>query len=142
MLESFFSLEKKVLKDENGIQEFQYRVTNQSDEAQRLNKIELFRVESLDELGISSDECKFFGSGRHKNDMPSVFTFGKMDEAMMDALGGMSESGDKVIAGNESEQYRILSDQLSVIGNDHNYVLIGFMTGRDQLYFVHGTIMD
>ncbi|MDD3239047.1 MAG: alpha-galactosidase [Lachnospira sp.] len=133
MLESFFSLEKKVLKDENGIQEFQYRVTNQSDEAQRINKIEMYRVESLDELGISSDECKFFRSGRHKNDMPSVFTFGKMDEAMMDALGGMSESGDKVIAGNESEQYRILSDQLSVIGNDHNYVLIGFMTGRDQL---------
>ena len=121
---------KKVFWEEKDFCEFYYEIYNPSKERVYLDKFTMFEADSLEKMGIDASECVLFRTGRHKNDIPSVMTLGKPDGAMQDALGSMSETGDRA-EGNA--QHRILSDHLTVLGNKGNYVVIAFMTGCNQM---------
>ena len=122
---------KKVLHEEKNICEYCYEIHNPTKESIYLDSFTVFEADSLEELGLSASECVLFRSGRHKNDIPSVMTLGRPDGAMQDALGSMSETGER---GENEAGHKILSDHLTVLGNTGNYVLIGFMTGCNQLF--------
>ncbi|MBP3428346.1 MAG: alpha-galactosidase [Clostridia bacterium] len=114
-----------------GAEEFRYELTNPTDKDVRLDRFELFRADSLKALGVRRESCRLYRSGRHKNDMPAVAVFGAMDDAMLDALGGMTEAGER--SGDTPGQRAILSDHLTLIGHEDQCCLLGFMTGRNQL---------
>ena len=126
-----FKIEKVILEKTNDRETFYFTVENISGKDAYLGRVDMFQASSLEELGLDKEACYCYRSGRHKNDMPGVFTFGKMDDSMKDAMSGMTESGDKaepVVEG------MINSDHLTILGNDGNYVVIAFLTGRDQLF--------
>lgn len=122
---------KVTLVDEKNHQRYYYELTNNTAEDVFLKDYVLYEATSLTAMGLNEEDCVMYRSGRHKNDMPSVFPLGKCSEAMKDALGGMTETGDKKEgdAGNRC----ILSDHLTVLGNKEDYVVITFPEGRKQL---------
>ena len=124
-------IEKKVLCENEHLCEYCYSISNVSEQEVFLEEKELFCVKSLEEMGLDAQNCLLLRTGRHKNDMPSVARFGVMDECMQDALGGMTESGDR--AGVKDGRL-IISDHLTLLGSEKNWVLLGFVTGRDQLF--------
>lgn len=111
---------------------FYYEIKNETEEVVYLDDFVLFEGKSLEELGLDCAECKVFRSGRHKNDMPSVFMLGENTEALMDALSGMTETGDKKSV--DSSNRRIVSDHLTILGNDDRYLVITFPGGRKQFF--------
>ncbi len=127
------------LKDESACREFRYALHNPTEEPVWLEEFEMFRADSLEELNISSDNCRVFRTGRHKNDIPSVATLGNMDDALQDALGGMTESGDR--AGNGSG-HLIVSDHLTILGDAGHWCVIAFMTGCDQMFCTEIALSD
>lgn len=130
-------IEKVIVQKSDLRQEYYYTIENPSDNDIFLDKFTMLEVASLEELGLRTENCKCFRTGRHKNDMPSIFEFGKLDESMKDAMGGMTESGDKT----EGEALSVIaSDHLTILGNPGNYVAIGFVTGRDQMFYTNITI--
>ncbi len=130
-------IEKVIVQKSDLRQEYYYTIENPSDNDIFLDKFTMLEVASLEELGLRTENCKCFRTGRHKNDMPSIFEFGKLDESMKDAMGGMTESGDKT----EGEVLSVIaSDHLTILGNPGNYVAIGFVTGRDQMFYTNITI--
>lgn len=120
-------------------QEFRYILHNQTDEPVWLEEFELFHTDSLESLGISADPCRIFRTGRHKNDMPSVAMLGRMDEALLDALGGMTESGDR--AGNNAQRL-LISDHLTILGDAENWCVLAFMTGFEQMFCTEITLSE
>lgn len=82
-------------------------------------------------LGIGNGPYEIYRSGRHKNDMPGVFTTGVCDERMLDVLGGMTETGDKEDGG---VARRIVSDSLTIIKGSAASLVIEFPGGRKQLF--------
>ncbi len=123
---------KKILVAKTDVREaYYYEIQNVSDKDIYLDNWTMLESDSLEELGLVGGTCKCLRSGRHKNDMPSVFTFGQMDEAMKDAMGGMTESGDKA---DMDGLGTILSDHLTILGDNGNYIVIGFGGGREQLF--------
>ena len=111
--------------------EYHAEVKNLSDREIVLEKVILFHAESFSAYGIEPD-YDIFRSGRHKNDMPGVFTTGVKDERLKDVSAAMSESGDRMEGGSGS---RILSDHLTLIkGKEGNVLAIEFLRGRDQLF--------
>lgn len=124
-------IEREQLACEPSCQEFRYRLHNPTDEPVWLEEFEVFHADSLDALGVAADRCRVLRTGRHKNDMPSVATLGCMDDTMLDALGGMTESGDR--AGNDGRK-RMISDHLTVLGSGDRWCVIAFMTGFEQMF--------
>ena len=120
-------------------QEFRYVLHNPTDEPVWLEEFEVFRAASLAELGVDTAECRVFRSGRHKNDMPSVAMLGRMDDAMLDALGGMTESGDRA---GQSGQRRLISDHLTILGNQDRWCVLAFMTGFEQMFCTEITLSE
>lgn len=120
-----------VLEESYDVREFYFELENITSEDVFLKDFTMFTTKSLETLGVDPTDCLVFRSGRHKNDMPAVFRLGVKDEAMLDAMGGMTETGDKQeVADGES---CILSDHLTVLGNEQGYVVISFPDGRDQM---------
>ena len=72
--------------------EYHAEVKNLSDREIVLEKVILFHAESFSAYGIEPD-YDIFRSGRHKNDMPGVFTTGVKDERLKDLLGGSCHQG-------------------------------------------------
>lgn len=109
---------------------FQETVTNNEDKEVLVGDVLLYEINNLDEVGLDSEDCHLFRSGRHKNDMPSVCTFGKFDDAMKDCIGSVNESGDgkSEVSGNI-----IVSDHLTIIGNNNKALVIAFLSGDNQL---------
>ena len=130
-MNTFLQAEKVIVQKNNTREEYYYTIKNTAEHDIFLDKFTMLEIGSLEELGLCMESCRCFRSGRHKNDMPSVFEFGKLDDSMKDAMGGMTESGDKEdaeVAG------VIVSDHLTILGNPGYYVVIAFATGRDQLF--------
>lgn len=126
-----FKVEKVILEQTADREVFYFTIENISGKDAYLGRVDMFEASSLTELGLDENDCVCFRSGRHKNDMPGVFTFGKLDDAMKDAMSGMTESGDKA---EETAGGMINSDHLTILGKEGNYVVIAFFTGRDQLF--------
>ena len=130
-MEALLRVEKIVVQKTDVREEYYFTIHNDSDQDVFLDKFDMLEITSLEQLGLSDKECRCYRSGRHKNDMPSTFTFGQLDDSMKDAMGGMTESGDKAEADVAGV---IVSDHLTVLGTEGNYVIIAFATGRDQLF--------
>lgn len=79
-----------------------------------------------------SDQYRVYCQGRHKNDIPSVFSLGCQDECYQDAIGGMLENGEH---GSVSDPQFVNSDSMTVFHHQGYSVLFGFLTGRNS--FVH-----
>lgn len=94
-----------------------------------MNYVTIKEQKDFSICGKSLAECMVYRQGRHKNDIPSVFCPGVMDERLEDAAGGMLETGDKDEAGRESVVH---SDSLTVIHADGMNLMFGFLTGRDS----------
>ena len=124
-------IRKHILREEENLFEMNYTITNTTAEEVYLGEVEMYTAASLSELGLGED-CLLLRTGRHKNDMPSVARFGVMDARMQDALGGMTESGDR--RGDEAGSRTILSDHLTLLGEGDTWLMLAFMTGRDQLF--------
>lgn len=124
-------IEKVVVQKTAIREEYYFIIKNTSEHDIFLDRYTMLEIGSLEELGLSAENCKCFRTGRHKNDMPTVFKFGTLDGCMKDAMGGMTESGDKTDVDATSE---IVSDHLTILGDTGNYVVIAFATGRDQLF--------
>ncbi|MBP5224476.1 MAG: hypothetical protein J6Z38_02700, partial [Lachnospiraceae bacterium] len=88
-----FTLKKVMLQETETLQEYYVEVTNDSEGPAFLPSVTLYETKDLKDLGLDAKHCRVYRSGRQKNDMPSVFTLGVRDDAMEDALGGLSESG-------------------------------------------------
>ncbi|MBP9988226.1 MAG: alpha-galactosidase, partial [Ruminococcus sp.] len=91
----------------------------------------LYELNSLEEEKLNPENCRLFRTGRYKNDMPSVCTFGLFDDSMKDCISAVKESGD----GKESFGGNIIiSDHLTILGNDSDALFIAFMSGNEQLF--------
>ncbi|MDO5402194.1 MAG: alpha-galactosidase [Eubacteriales bacterium] len=123
---------KKIIEQSEKREIFQMEIVNDTKEDIWLKDVLMFHADSLSELGLKEDNCRLFRSGRHKNDMPSVCTFGIMDESMKDTLSQMTESGDQ----KEEDRHKrvIVSDHLTILGGEADYVLLGFLTGQNHLF--------
>ncbi len=127
-----FSINTAVERSEEGFREFHAVVTNIADQAEILDAVTLFETCDLASLGIGEGPYDVFRSGRHKNDMPGVFTIGVNDERLKDVASAMAESGDGQEAG---DACRVVSDHLTIIkGASGKCFVIEFLTGRDQLF--------
>lgn len=91
----------------------------------------IWKATSVEELAIGEGPYRVYRSGRHKNDMPGVFTLGVRDESLEDVLGAMTESGDKTNA--EDNHYRVISDHLTIIQGRERSIVVEYMGGRKQL---------
>lgn len=131
-MDSRLNITRKVLKETNEVLEICFQIENPSEEEIWLKEAKLYHANSLKELGVTKENCLFFRSGRHKNDMPSVAMFGRYDDCMKDAIGAMSETGDRKA---DDESIRtVVSDHLTIVGNENGYCILAFMTGRDQMF--------
>ena len=131
-MDRMLTVKEIILAESEGFKEFRYQIENKADVDVWLGDFQMYGADSLKELEVKEEGCKLFRSGRHKNDMPSVATLGNFDDCMKDAVGGMTETGDKSAA--DSSARIIVSDHLTVLGNEEDYCVIAFMTGRDQLF--------
>ncbi|MBR4455601.1 MAG: alpha-galactosidase, partial [Solobacterium sp.] len=111
--------------------EYHAEVTNCSDSEVFLESVRLWESESLQEAGIGGKPFEIFRSGRHKNDLPGVFTAGCPDERLKDVTSAVLESGEGMTEGSGTA---VISDHLTMIrGSSETILAIEFLTGRDQL---------
>lgn len=112
--------------------EYNAVITNNSDKTIELKDAVLLEIEDLSQFDLGEGPYSFYRSGRHKNDMPGVFTFGKKDERFLDVASVMAESGD-MMDGDGSVSC-VVSDHLSIIKGSEKALVVSFLTGRDQLF--------
>ena len=111
--------------------EYHAELTSHSDSDIFLEEVTLFRTASLSDCGLEPP-FDVFRSGRHKNDLPGVFTTGIKDERLRDVAAVMAESGDGLEGKSDC---RIQSDHLTLFRDREGKVLaVEFLTGRDQLF--------
>lgn len=109
----------------------QITVTNTSDKPVMLKSMAYIKIDSWENLHIKSGDWRqyqVYRQGRHKNDIPSVFTLGLQDGNFQDAAGGMLENGNY---SKESDHLSVLSDSLTLFHFENETVLLGFLTGKD-----------
>lgn len=106
------------------------KITNNLKRDNYLTDVLLYQVNSLKDLKVGTTEIKVFRSARHKNDMPTVFTLGKLDDAMRDAITEISESGASLI---KNKSNIIISDHLTILGDKKNALVISFLGGKKHL---------
>ena len=110
-----FRVEKTILRQTDTLCEYRYAITNITDQDAYLDEYEVFSADTLEEMGLDGRDCMLFRTGRHKNDMPAAARFGLMDECMQDALGGMTESGDK----EDAEPWNVESIWVAKLSNKY-----------------------
>lgn len=123
--------QKIVTEDTGCCRQFFYELRNDGQKDVFIDNYVMFEADSLEALGLEGADCRVFRSGRHKNDMPSVFTLGHKNGAMEDALGGMSETGDKLDGDSKTV---VISDHLTIIGNPGHYLVITYPEGHRQMF--------
>ncbi len=112
--------------------EYHAEVTNRSDQTVFLETVRLLETDDLSIFGIGAAPYDIYRSGRHKNDMPGVFTTGKLDERLEDVSSVMAETGDSME--NVSGKC-VVSDHLTLIkGGNETVLAVEFLTGRDQMF--------
>ncbi len=130
--EKAFDIELVVESSGENFTEYHAVLKNVSGKRQVLKSVVLFKADDLTELGIKGSPINIYRSGRHKNDMPGVFTLGCSDERLQDVSSVMAESGDGLAATNSRF---VVSDHLTMIkGSEGGYFFLEFITGRDQLF--------
>ena len=130
-------LTKTIETSGKDFEEYHFEVVNESGSDIYLKRIELFTCNDLCAKGLSSGRYKVFRSGRHKNDMPGVFSTGEIDERLFDVCSGMTESGEKKSESVEDAGtgFSIVSDHLTLIKDELGKILaIEFLTARNQLF--------
>ena len=125
------SVKRVVLSNYCDKEEYYFVISNPTDEDIYLSDFVMYEQDNLENMGLDPSDCVIFRSGRHKNDMPSVFRLGLRSAAMEDAMGGMTETGDKMVA--DYQGRCILSDHLTILGNEKGYMVISFPNGRNQM---------
>ena len=112
--------------------EYHAEVTNRSSETIELETVRLLECSDPASFGIGEGPYDIFRSGRHKNDMPGVFTTGVKDARLQDVSSVMAESGDRMEEGSGT---CVVSDHLTLLkGNNDGVLAVEFLTGRDQLF--------
>ncbi len=104
-------------------------ITNLSERPVEILSIESLRIESWADLdcGLPWQDIQVMIQGRHKNDIPSVVTLGCRDEAMEDALDGMTESGIRNQGG--TGEACLNSDTLTLFRGKDGYLSVEFPEG-------------
>ena len=131
-------IEKQILRKTDALCEYNFTLTNTAEHDVYVGDHTVFTADSLEALGLDANNCMLLRTGRHKNDMPAAARFGVMDESMQDALGSMTETGDR--ASGDSQQRTILSDHLTLLGAGSSYVMLSFITSRNQLFRTEITV--
>lgn len=111
---------------------FRIKVRNIGDSAIQLKALHYVRIKDWKDFQIGAgDSLKYqvYRQGRHKNDIPSIFTLGIMDERFADAAGGMQENG--VRQEDEAGADVVHSDSMTMFHYQGENVLLGYLTGRD-----------
>lgn len=106
------------------------KITNNLSKSRYLGDVLLYETNNLSDFRVGQKDIKVFRSARHKNDMPTVFTFAKFDEAMQDAVTQISETGASLI---KDKSNLIISDHLTIIGHSHKAFVIAFLGGKKHL---------
>ncbi|MCQ2787084.1 MAG: alpha-galactosidase [Bacilli bacterium] len=106
------------------------KITNNLKKDKYISDVLLYEANNLKKLKVGNNSIKVFRSARHKNDMPTIFTFGKFNDAMKDALTKISESGSSLI---KDKSNLIISDHLTILGNNSNAFVITFLGGTKHL---------
>lgn len=96
------------------------KISNNGTSEKYFGDIVIYELLNLDDIGMPADS-RVFVSKRHKNDMPCVFTFGVRDESYKEAVS--RRDGRDVI----------VSDHLTIIGNDTHALLMGLDGGQHNL---------
>ncbi len=133
---------REVCFNRNDISDFRIRliISNKGSREIKLKKLIPLLVKGAQNLLIGdrqAGEWAFYRQGRDKNNMPSVCILGRKDDAYKDALSGMNESGQGLDSIDENLPDVLVSDELTIIkgnsGNGPGSLLVGFLTGADQL---------
>lgn len=106
------------------------KITNNSNIDKEVKDVLLYKINNIKDFNVGSNNIKVFRSARHKNDMPTIFTFGKVDDAMKDALTQISETGGSLL---KNKSNSIISDHLTIIGKSNNAFVITFLGGKKHL---------
>ncbi|MCQ2792546.1 MAG: alpha-galactosidase [Bacilli bacterium] len=106
------------------------KITNHRKKDKYVFDVLLYEINNIKDLKVDTKNIKVFRSARHKNDMPTIFTLGKFDEAMQDAITKISESGTSLIHDNSN---LIVSDHLTIIGKSNQALVITFLGGKKHL---------
>jgi len=115
-------------------------VNNKGSHTLKLMRLIPILIQGAENLTIGECEAKkwsLFRQARHKNDLPSICILGKTDGAYIDALKGLSESGEKIVDVVGEIPRTVVSDELTVLkgkeGRGPGSLLLGFLTGMSQL---------
>ena len=73
VLDNGLTYEKIVTASTENCEEYYYKIRNNTDSDIFLDKFVMFECDSLESLGLHKDS-RLFRSGRHKNDMPGIWT--------------------------------------------------------------------
>ena len=123
-----------VLNDESSAS-ISLSVTNCTDLPIEILQIESIHIDTPEGIsaGLPWTDIQAMILGRHKNDIPSIVTLGQMDDAMSDALSGMTETGQKA-AGSDSETV-LGSDTLTVLKGASGYLSFEYPGGETCFCF-------
>ncbi len=107
------------------------QIDNLTGKTAYLRRVQLWETSDMKVCGLGEGPYTVYRSGRHKNDLPGVFTLGCQDVRLTDVLSVMVENGEGMAS---DGQKTVLSDHLTVVEDaDGNALMITFLTGRDQL---------
>ncbi len=81
----------------NNFQIINKKITNNLKQDKYIDDVLLYEANNIKDLKVGTKDIKVFRSARHKNDMPTIFTLGKFDDAMKDAITQISESGTSLV---------------------------------------------
>lgn len=112
--------------------ELSVEIVNCSGREVFLKYVILWEASCSAQLCVGEAPFEVYRSGRHKNDMPGIFTLGVCDERMQDVLGAMTEIGEK--SDGEEQQRQVISDHLTVFQGSEKNLVVTFPGGRKQLF--------
>ena len=113
------------------------RITNVSQQDILLKSAYPIVSESLQIGNVISSQWVIMNQGRHKNDLPAVFTAGKRDKAFADSFNRMSEKGSLVECRAEG-RVEMFGDQITAIrGGDKTLCMTFETSDRQSTEFVY-----
>jgi len=96
-------------------------IINQETLDQYFDNVLLYEINDLKEVGLTK-KCKVFRSARYKDELPSVFEIGQLNESLKDCEPIYKDNG-----------LIIKSDSLTILGDENNALFICFMGGKKHL---------
>jgi hypothetical protein len=136
------TLERQVAFDREDLSKFSIRlvVKNTTDGEISLRRGLPIVVDEPANLKLGKSKASKWGvlrQARYKNDLPSTCVLGRVDSRYLDALKGLTESGEKTEPDEGDVPLGVVSDSLTVLKSDEGRgeagLLIGFLTEASQL---------